>query len=89
MTSLDISDSAWFIQNDGYTVIHVLCINYTYETWKQFIWTDLKMAFDAFDHDKKGVISTTMIGTILGMLGHEVTQEQLTEIISEVDIFGK
>ncbi|KYN03703.1 Troponin C, isoform 1 [Cyphomyrmex costatus] len=46
------------------------------------------MAFDAFDHDKKGAISTSMVGTILGMLGHEVPAEQLTEIIAEIDTWG-
>ncbi|CAL1682647.1 unnamed protein product [Lasius platythorax] len=48
----------------------------------------LKMAFDAFDHDKKGCISTDMVGTILGMLGHEVNSEELAEIILEIDMWG-
>ncbi|XP_015602338.1 troponin C [Cephus cinctus] len=48
----------------------------------------LKMAFDAFDHEKKGCISTDMIGTILGMLGHELMEDTLTEIIAEVDTAG-
>lgn len=47
------------------------------------------MAFDAFDHDKKGCISTNMVGTILTMLGHEVSSEELEEIISEIDTWGK
>lgn len=47
------------------------------------------MAFDAFDHDKKGCISTNMVGTILGMLGHEVSSEELAEIIGEIDTWGK
>lgn len=47
------------------------------------------MAFDAFDHDKKGCISTDMVSTILGMLGHEVSSEELAEIIGEIDIFGE
>ncbi|KYQ56234.1 Troponin C, isoform 1 [Trachymyrmex zeteki] len=46
------------------------------------------MAFDAFDHDKKGSISTSMVNTILGMLGHEVPSEQLAEIIAEIDTWG-
>lgn len=48
----------------------------------------LKNAFDAFDHEKKGVISTEMIGTILEMLGHELDEDTLKEIIAEVDING-
>lgn len=47
------------------------------------------MAFDAFDHDKKGCISTDMVGTILGMLGHEVDSEELKSIILEIDMWGK
>ncbi|XP_014481547.1 PREDICTED: troponin C, isoform 1-like [Dinoponera quadriceps] len=48
----------------------------------------LRMAFDAFDHDKKGCISTSMVGTILGMLGHEVPPDELANIISEIDTWG-
>lgn len=47
------------------------------------------MAFDAFDHDKKGCISTDMVSTILGMLGHEVSSEELAAIIWEIDAEGK
>lgn len=47
------------------------------------------MAFDAFDHDKKGCISTNMVGTILSMLGHEVSPDELADIISEIDTWGK
>ncbi|XP_077285339.1 troponin C, isoallergen Bla g 6.0101-like isoform X2 [Arctopsyche grandis] len=48
----------------------------------------LKNAFDAFDQEKKGVISTDMIGTILEMLGHILDDDTLAEIISEVDQDG-
>ncbi|XP_011880470.1 PREDICTED: troponin C, isoform 1-like [Vollenhovia emeryi] len=49
---------------------------------------NLKMAFDAFDHDKKGCIGTEQVGTILGMLGHEIPAEELSGIILEVDTWG-
>ncbi|CAG9783906.1 unnamed protein product [Diatraea saccharalis] len=48
----------------------------------------LKNAFDAFDREKKGVIGTDMIGTILEMLGHELDEDTLKEIIDEVDQDG-
>ncbi|XP_053625969.1 troponin C, isoallergen Bla g 6.0101-like [Plodia interpunctella] len=48
----------------------------------------LKNAFDAFDHEKKGVISTDMVGTILEMLGHELDEGTLKEIIDEIDQDG-
>ncbi|KAJ8722543.1 hypothetical protein PYW07_003723 [Mythimna separata] len=50
--------------------------------------TLLQNAFDAFDQEKKGVISTDFIGTILEMLGHEVDDDSLKQIISEVDVNG-
>lgn len=48
----------------------------------------LKNAFDAFDHEKKGVISTDMVGPILEMLGNELDEATLKEIIHEVDQDG-
>ncbi|XP_031779878.1 troponin C, isoallergen Bla g 6.0101 isoform X1 [Nasonia vitripennis] len=48
--------------------------------------SQLKMAFDAFDHEKRGCISTDMVGTILVMLGHELNDETLRQIIAEVDV---
>lgn len=49
----------------------------------------LKKAFEAFDQEKKGCIGTVMVGTILGMLGHQVSDEALKEIIDEVDEDGQ
>lgn len=49
----------------------------------------MKKAFNAFDQEKKGFISTDMVGTILEMLGHAQTENQLQEIIVEIDIDGK
>ncbi|CAH2241193.1 troponin C, isoallergen Bla g 6.0101-like [Pararge aegeria] len=45
----------------------------------------LKKAFDTFDREKKGVIGTDMIGTILEMLGQEIDDTTLSEIIKEYD----
>jgi len=47
----------------------------------------LKRAFDAFAQDK-GYIEEHMVGTILQMLGHEVSEQRLKEIIAEVDADG-
>jgi Ca2+-binding EF-hand superfamily protein len=49
----------------------------------------LKKAFDAFDREKQGYISTEMIGTIFEMLGIQVTDEEIEEIIQEVDADGE
>lgn len=48
----------------------------------------LKKAFDAFDREKKGCISTDMVGTILEMLGHRLDDDMLKQIIAEVDADG-
>jgi len=48
----------------------------------------LKNAFDAFDQEKKGCISSNMVGTILSMLGHQLDDKMLKEIIDEVDDDG-
>lgn len=45
----------------------------------------LKDAFTAFDNEKKGAISLDIIGTIFEMLGHEVNEEELDDIIDEFD----
>ncbi|XP_014250388.1 troponin C [Cimex lectularius] len=47
----------------------------------------LKRAFDAFAQNK-GYIEANMVGTILQMLGHEVSEARLKEIIEEVDADG-
>ncbi|XP_012269512.1 troponin C, isoallergen Bla g 6.0101-like isoform X2 [Athalia rosae] len=48
----------------------------------------LKAAFDAFDLEKKGCISTDMVATILTMLGHELLDGTLADIIEEADEDG-
>ncbi|XP_071551703.1 troponin C, isotype gamma-like [Panulirus ornatus] len=48
----------------------------------------LKRAFDSFDSDKKGAISTDIVGTILRMMGQTVNRQILTQVIEEVDVDG-
>ncbi|CAH1375314.1 hypothetical protein MTP99_016785 [Tenebrio molitor] len=48
----------------------------------------LQKAFDTFDVEKKGSIGTTMVATILTMLGVHTTEKMLAEIIAEVDADG-
>lgn len=61
--------------------------------WKNLIvsvnhFLVLKRAFDAFAQDK-GFIEANMVGTILQMLGHDVSEDRLQEIIAEVDADGE
>ncbi|XP_065345075.1 troponin C, isoallergen Bla g 6.0101-like [Cloeon dipterum] len=48
----------------------------------------LKKVFDAFDREKKGCISTDMISTIFEMLGIQISDEGVDEIILEIDAEG-
>lgn len=48
----------------------------------------LKNAFDAFDQEKQGFIDSQMVGSILGMLGHQLDDKMLADIIAEVDDDG-
>lgn len=63
------------------------------EKWvniKNSFWiTVLKKAFDAFDREKQGYISTDMIGTIFEMLGISISDEEVEEIIEEIDSDGE
>ncbi|XP_050724547.1 troponin C, isoallergen Bla g 6.0101-like [Eriocheir sinensis] len=48
----------------------------------------LKRAFDSFDSEKRGAISTEIVGTILRMMGQAVNRQILTAVIEEVDVDG-
>ena len=49
----------------------------------------LKRAFDSFDQEGKGSISTDIVGTVLKMMGQTVNRAILVQIIEEVDIDGE
>jgi len=48
----------------------------------------LRKAFDSFDREKSGSIPTSMVFTIVNMLGIAVTPRSLQELINEVDVDG-
>jgi len=48
----------------------------------------LKRAFDSFDQEKRGAISTDIVATVLKMMGHPVNRTILKQVIEEVDIDG-
>lgn len=50
---------------------------------------EFKAAFDLFDTDGGGDISTKELGTVMRMLGQNPTKEELDEIIEEVDEDGE
>jgi len=49
---------------------------------------EFKAAFDIFDTDGGGDISTAELGTVMRMLGQTPSKEELDEIIEEVDEDG-
>ncbi|CAO1425950.1 unnamed protein product [Diamesa serratosioi] len=69
-------------------ILLLLTKYYNYEELDKAQVALLKNAFDAFDQEKKGSIDTTMVGTILSMLGHQLDDKMLAEIIREVDDDG-
>lgn len=54
-----------------------------------FLSTEFKAAFDMFDADGGGDISTKELGTVMRMLGQNPTKEELDAIIEEVDEDGE
>ncbi|XP_045123606.1 troponin C, isotype gamma-like isoform X2 [Portunus trituberculatus] len=48
----------------------------------------LRKAFDSFDTDKKGAITTETVGTILRMMGVKISEKNLQEVIAETDVDG-
>lgn len=51
-------------------------------------WSEFKAAFDMFDTDGGGDISTKELGTVMRMLGQNPSREELDAIIEEVDEDG-
>ena len=47
------------------------------------------MAFNVYDKEGKGEIATSMLGTVMKNLGHNLKPEQLEECIEAVDGDGK
>jgi calmodulin len=46
---------------------------------------DFRMAFNVYDKEGKGEIPTSMLGTVMKNLGHNLKPEQLEECIEAVD----
>ena len=50
-----------------------------------FYFSELKEAFKLFDKDGDGTISTTELGTVMRSMGQNPTEQELTDMITEVD----
>lgn len=66
-----------------YTTIH------NFHKIKNFVLIEFKQAFDIFDEDGGGDISTKELGSVLKMLGQTPSRDELNKIIEEVDVDGK
>jgi len=49
---------------------------------------EFKQAFDIFDQDGGGDISTRELGRVMKLLGQNPTREELAKIVEEVDVDG-
>ena len=52
------------------------------------IFLEFKQAFDIFDQDGGGDISTRELGRVMKLLGQAPSPEELAKIIEEVDVDG-
>jgi Ca2+-binding EF-hand superfamily protein len=50
---------------------------------------DFRAAFNIYDREAKGEIPTSILGTVMKNLGHNLKAEQLQECIEAVDGDGK
>lgn len=55
----------------------------------KILHSEFKAAFDMFDTDGGGDISTKELGTVMRMLGQNPSREELDAIIEEVDEDGE
>lgn len=49
------------------------------------LFLDFRAAFNIYDREGKGEIPTSLLGTVMKNLGHNLKQEQLQECIEAVD----
>lgn len=51
--------------------------------------SEIRDAFNMYDKEKKGEISTSLLGIVMKNLGHNLKPDQLAECIDAVDGDGK
>jgi len=68
--------------------MQVLTIEEARETLSQAMIDEFKQAFDIFDADGGGDISTRELGRVMKLLGQNPSPDQLAQIVQEVDTDG-
>lgn len=53
-----------------------------------YVWTEYREAFDLFDKDGDGSITTSELGVVMRSLGQEPTVKELENMIKEIDEDG-
>jgi len=51
--------------------------------------TEYRTAFDMFDKDGDGTITTKELGTVMRSLGQNPTEQELIDMVNEVDMDGR
>jgi len=49
---------------------------------------EFRAAFELFDKDKDGTITTNELGTIMRNMGHNPTEDELNNMVGEIDLDG-
>merc|ERR1712131_138253 len=70
-----------------FTVLHNMEINYSLRLTSEQV-NEFKAAFDLFDKDGDGTVTTKEIGAVLRKMGQDPTEDELRQMIHDVDSDG-
>lgn len=83
----------WTIQRFSYSIGPIQCTCRTVDDLPFYqhllFYSDFQRAFDLFDPDGDGTITTLELGTIMRVIGQNPTEAELQDMVNEVDEDGQ